>query len=180
MHLRRGLFFLLSLAYPGLVYLGYRSFQPGILAGLLAALALLRALTSTEKIWRITAAIALALAISSMLANQILPLKFYPALVSAALLLAFSASLLYPPTVIERIARLQDGPLTVAGVCYTRRVTQVWCGFFVFNGAMAVCTALWSSDAVWALYNGLIAYGLIGLLFGCEWLIRMRIKSRLC
>ncbi len=57
---------------------------------------------------------------------------------------------------------------------YTRRVTQVWCGFFVLNGGLALCTALWASDAGWALYNGLVAYVLMGLLFAGEWLVRRR------
>jgi uncharacterized membrane protein len=179
MQLRAVFLFLLTLAYPGLVYLGYRSFQPSALALLLAGLALLRALSSKEKIWRVTAAVALTLALASIAANQILPLKLYPALVSGALLVIFALSLRYPPTVIERIAQLQDGPLTQEGIHYTRRVTQVWCGFFVINGSLAIATALWCSNEIWALYNGLLAYGLMGLLFGVEWLVRMRMKSRL-
>ena len=59
---------------------------------------------------------------------------------------------------------------------YTRTVTKVWLGFFVFNGAVALATALWASDAVWALYNGLIAYCLIGILGGAEWLVRRRVR----
>ena len=53
----------------------------------------------------------------------------------------------------------------------------MWCGFFVLNGALALATALWMSDRAWALYNGLIAYGLIGLLFGVEWLVRQRVRT---
>ena len=64
-----------------------------------------------------------------------------------------------------------------SGVAYTRRVTQVWCGFFVLNGALALATALWMSDRAWALYNGLIAYGLIGLLFGVEGQVRQRVTG---
>jgi len=49
-------------------------------------------------------------------------------------------------------------------VLYTRRVTQIWCAFFVLNGAFSAYTAFfWSPDA-WSLYNGAIAYGMIGLL----------------
>lgn len=54
----------------------------------------------------------------------------------------------------------------------------MWCVFFVFNGALAVATALWTSDRVWALYNGLIAYVLIGTLFSVEWLVRRRVRAR--
>jgi uncharacterized membrane protein len=37
---------------------------------------------------------------------------------------------------------------------------------------------LWASERVWALYNGLIAYLLIGTLFAVEWLVRQRVKAR--
>ena len=106
-----------------------------------------------------------------------LPLKLYPALINAVLLVVFAASLAFPPTAVERIARLSEPDLPPSGVAYTRRVTQVWCGFFVLNGALALATALWMSDRAWALYNGLIAYGLIGLLFGVEWLVRQRVRA---
>jgi uncharacterized membrane protein len=59
-------------------------------------------------------------------------------------------------------------------IAYTRKVTVVWCGFFVVTGTLALATALWSSDKTWALYNGLIAYLLMGALFAGEWLVRPR------
>ena len=62
-------------------------------------------------------------------------------------------------------------------MAYTRKVTQVWCGFFVLNGGLALGTALWASDATWALYNGLIAYGLMGVLFAGEWVVRRRVRA---
>ncbi len=61
---------------------------------------------------------------------------------------------------------------------YTRRVTQVWCIFFFINGAIALGTALWASAAVWSLYNGVIAYLLMGGLLGGEYLVRLRFKQR--
>ena len=93
------------------------------------------------------------------------------------MLVVFATSLVFPPSAVERIARLTEPDLPPAGVAYTRRVTQVWCGFFIFNGALALVTALRMSDRAWALYNGLIAYGLIGLLFGAEWLVRQRVRA---
>ena len=53
---------------------------------------------------------------------------------------------------------MQEPDLDARGQAYTRRVTQVWCGFFVLNGSLALATALWASEEIWALYNGLIAY----------------------
>jgi uncharacterized membrane protein len=43
---------------------------------------------------------------------------------------------------------------------------------------MALYTALFTSMATWTLYNGLIAYLLMGLLFAGEYLVRLRVKAR--
>ena len=43
---------------------------------------------------------------------------------------------------------------------------------------LALATALWASDKTWALYNGLIAYLLMGALFAGEWLVRGRVRAR--
>ena len=78
------------------------------------------------------------------------------------------------PTVIERIARLTDPALPDEAIPYVTGVTRVWCAFFVVNGAIALWTALAASDATWALYNGAIAYVLIGALLLGERLVRPR------
>ena len=139
--------------------------------------AVLRAIAARQAVWLVAAAGAAVLAALATVFNQALPLKLYPALINAVMLAVFAASLAFPPSAVERVARLTEPDLPPAGVAYTRRVTQVWCGFFVFNGTLALVTALWMSDRAWALYNGLIAYGLIGVLFGVEWLVRQRVKA---
>jgi uncharacterized membrane protein len=105
-------------------------------------------------------------------------LRFYPVLVNAAGLALFGASLRFGPPVIERLARLQHPDLDETGVRYTRKVTQLWCGFFVLNGGIAAATALWADDKTWALYNGLISYILMGCLLGGERLWRLRAQRR--
>jgi uncharacterized membrane protein len=57
-------------------------------------------------------------------------------------------------------------------------VTQVWCVFFALNGGVALVTALWTSAATWSLYNGFVAYLLMGLLFAGEYAIRCNFKRR--
>lgn len=168
---------LLTLAYPLIVYLSLGHFEPRWLALLLVLLALLRALASREPMWWFAAAGASLLAVAAMLGNALLPLKLYPVLVNAVLLLVFASSLRFPPSAIERMARLREPELPPQAVAYTRQVTKVWCGFFVGNGAIALATALYASEAVWALYNGLIAYVLIGLLFAVEWWVRQRVRT---
>lgn len=167
----------LTVAYPLLVWFGMGKVSPAWLALLLVALAGLRALATRQPIWLVAACGGLLLAAAAAFGNSVLPLKFYPVLVNAVLLAVFSISLLHPPSAIERLARLREPDLPEAGVRYTRRVTQVWCGFFIVNGGIALATVLWGSDAAWALYNGLIAYLLMGLLFAGEWLLRRRVRA---
>lgn len=119
---------------------------------------------------------AVLLAIVTLWDNVWMPLKLYPVLVSGVMLGVFSYSLISPPSLIERIARLNDPNLPAAAIRYTRRVTQVWCGFFLINGSIALATALWASPTIWSLYNGVISYLLMGLLFGGEYLARRRFK----
>jgi uncharacterized membrane protein len=78
--------------------------------------------------------------------------------------------------VIERIARMMDPDLPPEGVRYTRRVTWVWVGFFCFNGLLSAALTLWAPLHWWTLYNGLIAYLLMGVLFVGEWLLRRRVR----
>jgi uncharacterized membrane protein len=106
-----------------------------------------------------------------------LSLQFYPVLVNLMFLLLFALSLTQEQSLIERLARRLEPELPASGVRYTRKVTVAWCLFFVVNGAIS----LWSIGAgekIWALYNGLIAYLLMGLMFVGEWLIRRRAQSR--
>jgi uncharacterized membrane protein len=104
-------------------------------------------------------------------------LLLYPASISASMLIIFGTTLLRPPTMVERFARLREPDLPEQSVRYTRRVTEAWCIFFVCNGAIAVYTALFASRAAWALYNGFIAYLLMGALFAGERLVRRRVLS---
>tara|TARA_B100000424_G_scaffold106744_1_gene80350 strand:- start:659 stop:1276 length:618 start_codon:yes stop_codon:yes gene_type:complete len=125
-------------------------------------------------ILRLTLA-ALLIAIS-LLSEAELGLRAYPVLVNLAMLSVFATSLWRGMPVIERLARLQEPDLPDAGVGYTRKVTRVWCGFFVFNASVAAATALYADLATWTLYNGLVSYVLMGLLFCGEWLVRRRLR----
>jgi uncharacterized membrane protein len=167
----------LTLAYPFLVYFGIDRAEPRWLAFLLAAVALLRATATRDAIWLWGAAFGLALAALSAASNALLPLKLYPVLVNSVLLVFFGASLAHPPSMIERLARLREPELPQAAIAYTRLVTQVWCAFFAVNGSIALVTALWASDEAWAVYNGFVAYVLIGLLFAGEWVVRRRVRG---
>jgi uncharacterized membrane protein len=167
------------LAYPLLIYFGLQILQPRYVALLLAAGLLLRRHQQMQRLMadltrldRIILICLLGLAGMTAVVNSELLLRLYPAAVTAGVLLLFAASLYTPPSMIERFARLQHPDLPPEGVRYTRKVTQVWCAFLTLNSLIALYTGLFSSREVWSLYNGLIAYMLMGVLFAGEWLVR--------
>lgn len=168
---------LVTLLYPFLVWWGMTRFEPRWLAMLLLGIALLRAWSTRQKVWWLVAALACVLAVVAWWGNTLLPIKLYPVLVSAALLIVFGLSLTFPPSIIERMARLQEPDLPPYAITYTRQVTWVWCGFFVLNGSVSALTAVYADESVWALYNGLISYLLMGLLFAVEFLVRRRMRA---
>ena len=98
--------------------------------------------------------------------------------ISTFMLGLFGSSLLHGMPIAERLARLQEPDLPARAVQYTRRVTQVWCLFFLLNGLIAAGLTLWAPLSWWTLYNGLIAYIAMGLLFAGEWLTRQRVRGR--
>jgi uncharacterized membrane protein len=171
----------LTLVYPLAIWLGHGRIEPRWLAGLLlltaaSRLPALKAGATARWTAALLLVLALALAALAVGANAALPLKLYPVLVNAGLLAAFGASLVSGPSMIERLARLREPDLPPEAVGYTRRVTQAWCVFFVFNGAAALGTALFSPEAIWSLYTGVVSYVLMGLMFGGEFLLRIRFK----
>lgn len=131
---------------------------------------------ATRSRWLLSALLVFAVAV--YLVNDQQLLRFYPVLMNGLMLLMFSYTLLAPPPMAERLARLREPDLDPRGVRYTRKVTWVWCGFFLLNGCVAAWTAVGASLAVWTLYNGLYAYLVMALVFAIEYLIRQRLRAR--
>ena len=180
------------LLYPLAVYWGLtHAGQTPLLLGLLLifSLRLLPGLLKgrvrlgplPEWLWlgRLLACIGLGLTLLSALFSARHWLLYYPLAVSLCLLCLFGWSLTRPMSLVERLARLQDPALPAAAIGYTRWVTQVWCGFFVINGALAAFTIWYGDLALWSLYNSLVSYLLMGGLMGAEYLVRRRLLKRL-
>lgn len=165
------------LVYLGLDYWGVRSMAVVLLLLACARLAVSRwlGLPSGNAVWLVVAAVIVAAV--TLATGSVIGLKAYPVVVNILMLALFAFSLWRPPSMIERFARLREPDLPAAAIPYTRKVTMVWCGFFVVNGVIASAT-VFASDQVWAVYNGLVAYGLMGLLFAGEYLVRRRIRQQ--
>lgn len=102
---------------------------------------------------------------------------YYPVWMNAGLLTLFGWSVFRPPSVVTRMVTLFEGPLDAKGVAYTTAVTKVWCVFFAANGLVALTIAQYGSWDAWALYNGFIAYVLMGLLMLIEWRVRKIVRA---
>lgn len=95
-----------------------------------------------------------------------------PVGVSLALLATFGSTLVWGPPIIERFAHLTVEDLSDAELRWCRGWTWGWSAFFVVNGSVALFTALWSTLQIWTTYNSIIAYLLMGSMFGVEYSIR--------
>ncbi|MHC8404594.1 MULTISPECIES: COG4648 family protein [unclassified Pseudomonas] len=169
---------LAGLLYPFAVYFGMEHFAPWQFGLLLGSLWLARAMFGVRRpgsLWMALSAIVFCLLLAVF--NSPLLLRWYPVLISAFMLGLFGFSLKYGPPMIERMARLREPRLPQKAIVYTRQVTIVWCVFFLCNGLLAAALTLWAPLSWWMLYTGLISYGLMGLLFAIEWLIRQRVRG---
>lgn len=169
-----------GLAYPFLVYAGL-PYLPGralVLAGLAAVLARLLLVRRVAVLAAWTAPLAAGGACLAALAALDPPwsVRAYPVVMNLAACGAFAMTLRHPPSLVERIARLREPDLPPRGVRYTRQVTRIWAGFLAGNAAVAAGLAIWGTLAQWMLWNGLLAYLLMGALFAGEVLVRRRVR----
>lgn len=173
---------LLFALYPILIFAGLQFLDPRTVGAVVLVTLAVRyrhnalRLVSSLSFWQwLALALPPLLGLAVIATNSETLLRLFPASISASMFILFSATLLRPPTMVERFARLHNPELSPTAVRYTRHVTEVWCLFFVFNGAIAAYTALAASRESWALYNGFIAYLLMGTLFAGERVVRRRL-----
>lgn len=142
--------------------------------------------------WRplLSSALFLTAAAVCFITNKAVFLKLYSVAVNAAMLSVFAGSFFFKPVIIFRFATLADksikgAPYENQVYAYCRKVTLVWCVFFVINGSIAAFTALHNfgnealGNKIWAAYNGGISYFLIAALFAAELLVRKRVDKKM-
>lgn len=95
-----------------------------------------------------------------------------PVLINVGLLVTFASSLRGPMPLIERFARMQQTELSAAQRAHCRQATSAWVVFFALNASVAGVLALFAPLAWWAAYNGGIAYGVMGMMFIGEYVVR--------
>ena len=175
---------ILLLAWPFIIWFGLAH---NSLQGLLPLMALMlflrfrqtrRRAGALSVVTQIVAVAGMTLCIASYLLKTLQLLLFYPVVVNSVMLAVFGGSLWSTMPIIERLARLREPDLPERAVRYTRRVTQIWCAFFIINGGIALFTALYGDLSLWTAWNGMISYLLMGTLMAGEWLVRQRVIKR--
>lgn len=180
--LRRAALIALYPVYPALILGGLYFGSPRVIALILLVVFWLQRMLQARGLpawiagmtaldWAVMAMLTLGSALTAVTDSE-LALRCYPALVNVGLLVSFGATLVRPPSMIERFARMHLSEITPRVAAHTRRVTQLWCAMFVLNGALALYTALACSREVWAAFNGVISYMLVGSLIVGEWIYR--------
>lgn len=179
--LSRVLIGVLGVSYPFLVYFGLSIFSPlAIVAALISFLCLRVFFGIREKkpkIELIALGVSILCVLGLLLIDNLLAVKAYPVVLSLSLASGFAYSLFYPPCIIERFARMVEPNLNQRGVGYTRNVTWVWIGFFLINSSVSAWLALQGTLDSWTLYNGLISYILVAVVFGSEFCVRQFVKK---
>ncbi|EPY7298561.1 hypothetical protein ACXEI0_001871 [Klebsiella quasipneumoniae] len=175
---------ILLLAWPFIIWFGLAH---NSLQGLLPLMALMlflrfrqtrRRAGALSVVTQIVAVAGMTLCIASYLLKTHQLLLFYPVVVNSVMLAVFGGSLWSRMPIIERLARLREPDLPERAVRYTRRVTQIWCAFFIINGGIALFTALYGDLSLWTAWNGMISYLLMGTLMAGEWLVRQQVIKR--
>ena len=115
---------------------------------------------------------------AALLDPQLDILKLYPVLMNVGVAAYAIYTLVYPPSAIERLSRTIGMQIEGPAIVYTRRLTMIWVAFFIVNASISAYTALAAPISTWAWYNGLISYGLMGLLIIGEYPVRILYQKR--
>jgi len=167
--------------YPVIVYVGLTRFNSYLLTVVLVTLLIVRLWLSRPLFVKMpwikpaTLLAVLAIGLSKVMGSDF-GIRLYPVIVNTVMFVVFAYSLYKGPSIIETFARITEPELDERAILYTKNVTKIWCVFFVFNASMALYTSVFTSLDVWTLYNGFIAYIIMGFLFAVEWLVRKKVK----
>lgn len=164
----------LFLLYPYLVYQGIESGKVWIAPAIFSAIFLKQSFaTQNIKIKIFKALVAIGLLLGAWYL-QTITAKVLPILIQLMLMYFFGRTLLKNkgPSFIESFVRLEYPVFPPEISKYCRLLTIIWTVFFGINALLCVLLAIWGSDAWWALFNGVIIYIMMGILFTGEYIYR--------
>lgn len=173
-HILKGVIIALMILYPFLVGWGLSQGHFLWVSVILIALGVVRLFSKGNQLMLPLTWFAILCGGLSLVLKDHAWLKMYPVFMSVGAGLIFASTLIKPPSMIERFARLVEPNLPESGVIWTRKVTIIWCIFFVVNATIALYTVIFAPMKIWVLYNGFISYVLMGMLFLGEFILRKR------
>ncbi len=175
------LILVVMLAYPFVVYLHIGTVSPRWYACALLLLVAVRfvILGNTRQVsnW-ILLLLASVFCAAVMVLESVILLKFYPVLMNIGMGIMFIASLTDSHSLIEKFARAGGKRPPDAARGYLRVLSLSWGVLLLLNGLVSAYTAWFTSTATWALYNGLVAYLVMGSFAAIEFAYRGYYKKR--
>lgn len=119
----------------------------------------------------VSLAFAALLLLGAYLANAYF-VWLVPSFAYLSLAVLFGHTLWSPPSLLERLVRLQFPEFKPGIAEYLYRLTGVWTLFFLINVVICALLPVLAGQQVWAIYTGVIVYGLMGVLGIGEWFYR--------
>lgn len=162
------------IAYPFLsAYLARQGYASLVLL-MFAGLTLWRGFSAQSRLLRMGALLLAAILLAGAYFATHYFIWLLPSLVYLWLTALFGHTLWSPPSVLERLVRLQF-PDFVPGIAdYLRQLTWIWTLFFAINVPLCALLPLLAGQSAWAMYTGVIVYLLMGALGVGEWFYRHR------
>ncbi len=170
-----------GVAYPFAVYF-YRECLPA--AVFVAAALLLMGIQLTvlrsplAKLWRVPLLISAILTIVIALLDQNVAREAYPVVRSLAVSAIFCWTLISPPSLVERFARLRRPNLPDTAIRYCRNVTIIWAVWLATNAAVAMSLVMKGDLRSWTIWTGGVSYAISGLIFAGEFGFRFLFLDR--
>lgn len=115
--------------------------------------------------------IALVFAILGWVFHEGRWLMVLPSAAQAMFGAAFLRSLWRTP-LVENFARMVKPELSVPERAHCRSWTAIWGMYLLMLAAVGLGLAKWASLSVWTIYVGVANYGLLGMLFAVEYVVR--------
>lgn len=165
----------LSILYPALVWLYGGRLAPAVFvlfALLLVGIRMALMAPDRNQPWRLSLAVVAVFLVVLAALDMDLGTKAYPVLLSLAAAYVFAQSLISPPTLIERMARVRRAAVSEGLRVYCRNLTVIWVVWLLANAAIAAALAMHGSDHAWALWTGVLSYVLSGVLLVGEMGVR--------
>ncbi len=143
-----------------------------IVLALFAATTLWRGLRAHEPVFRNACIIAAAFLLAGAGIDEAYSVRLIPAFVYLSLAALFGHTLWSPPSLCERLVRLQYPEFKPGIAEYLRQLTWVWFGFFLANTLICALLPVVAAAWVWEWYTGLVVYVLMMVLAIGEYLYR--------